>query len=119
MLTRKGQDLLSLTAMMAMLAIASAFAIVRIRVSQHPVDPASDPSTLGYPFSLALFVRPCAVFGVWLWRSPQTAQQRHACFTTLLLLIPLGFMLDLFFGRTFLTFPNLKATLGILVPGYD
>ena len=32
--------------------------------------------------------------------------------------MPLGFILDVFFGRTFLRFPNLNATLGILLAGY-
>jgi hypothetical protein len=74
---------------------------------------------LGYTFSLALFVLPCLIFGVWMWRSKQTPEQRRAFAVTLFLLIPLGFILDLFFGRAFLTFPNPGATLGILVPGYD
>ena len=42
-----------------------------------------------------------------------------ARFLTLVLLIPLGFILDIFFGRIFLTFPNTAATLGWLLPGYD
>jgi hypothetical protein len=33
--------------------------------------------------------------------------------------MPLGFTLDVFFGRTFLRFPNRDATVGILLPGYD
>ena len=119
MLTRKGQDLLAVAALIAMLAVASTLAIIRIGVSQRPVDPALDPSPLGYTFSLALFIVPCMVFGVWLWRSPRTAEQRRACVITLLLLMPLGFILDVFFGRTFLRFPNLDATVGILLPGYD
>ena len=119
MLTRKGQDLLAVAALMAMLAVASTLAIIRITVSQQPVDPALNPSPLGYTFSLALFVVPCLVFGVWIWRSPRTPDQRHACFLTLALLVPMGFILDLFLGRTFLRFPNLDATLGILIPGYD
>ena len=119
MLTRKGQDLLGLVALMAMLAFAGTLAMVRIGVSQQPVDPALNPSPLGYTFSLALFALPCAVFGVWLSRSHQTTEQRKACFLTLMLLIPLGFVLDFLFGRTFLTFPNHQATLGILLPGYN
>jgi hypothetical protein len=119
MLTRKGQDLLAVAALMAMLAVASTLAIIRISVSQQPVDPTLNPSPLGYTYSLALFVMPCVVFGVWVWRSPRTTEQRRACFITLILLIPLGFILDVFFGRTFLRFPNLNATLGILLPGYD
>jgi hypothetical protein len=119
MLTRKGQDLLAVAALMAMLALASTLAIIRIGVSQRPVDPALNPSPLGYTYSLALFIVPCVVFGVWIWRSPRTAEQRRACVITLLFLIPLGFILDVFFGRTFLRFPNLDATVGILLPGYD
>jgi hypothetical protein len=119
MLTRKGQDLLAVAALIAMLAVASTLAIIRIGVSQRPVDPALNPSPLGYTFSLALFIVPCMVFGVWLWRSPRTAEQRRACVITLFFLTPLGFILDVFFGRTFLRFPNLDATVGILLPGYD
>jgi hypothetical protein len=119
MLTRKGQDLLGLVCLMAMLAVAGTFAVIRIGVSQRPIDPVLNPSPLGYTFSLALFVLPCAVFGVWVWRSRRTTEQRQACFLTLILLIPLGFILDLLFGRVFLKFPNHKATLEILIPGYD
>jgi hypothetical protein len=119
MLTRKGQDLLGLGALMAMLAVAGTLAMVRIHVSQQPVDPARNPSPLGYTFSLALFALPCLVFAIWLARSPRTAEQRKALLKTLILLIPLGFVLDLLFGRTFLKFPNHDATLGILIPGYD
>jgi hypothetical protein len=119
MLTRKGQDLLAVVALMAMLAVASTVAIIRIGVSQRPVDLTLNPSPLGYTCSLALFVVPCVVFGVWVWRSRRATEQRRACFITLILLIPLGFILDVFFGRTFLRFPNLDATLGILIPSYD
>ena len=119
MLTRKGQDLAALAALMAMLAVGAAFAVFPIHTSQQPVEVALNPSPLGYTFSLALFALPCAVFGVWVWRNHGTKEQGRACLYTLVLLIPLGFDLDLFFGRAFLRFPNLKATLGILIPGYD
>ena len=56
MLTRKGQDLLALAALVVMLAVGGAFAMIRVRVSQTPVDPAQNPSPLGYTFSLALFL---------------------------------------------------------------
>jgi acyl-coenzyme A synthetase/AMP-(fatty) acid ligase len=47
MLTRKGQDLLAVAALMAMLAVASTLAMMRIGVSQQPVDPTLNPSPLG------------------------------------------------------------------------
>jgi hypothetical protein len=45
----------------------------------------------------------------------RAAEQRRACVIALLLLIPLGFILDVFCGRMFLRFPNLDVTLGILI----
>jgi len=56
---------------------------------------------------------------VWLSRLRQSREQQRAFVLTLAALIPVGFVLDLLCGRTFLTFPNLKATLGILIPAYD
>jgi hypothetical protein len=119
MLTRKGQDLLAVVALMGMLAVASTVAMMSIGVSQQPIDPMLNPSPLGYTWSLALFALPCVVFGVWVAGSARTAEQRRACGLTLLLLIPLGFILDVFFGRTFLRFPNHAATVGLLLPAYD
>lgn len=119
MLTRKGQDLLGLAALVAVLGLASTVAIAPIRLSQSPVDLSQNPSPLGYTISLVLFVFPCAVLGAWLYRSPRTPEQRRAFVLTLVLLIPLGFLLDIFFGRTFLRFPNANANLGWMLPGYD
>jgi hypothetical protein len=119
MLTRKGQDLLAVAALVVMLAVASSVALLHIGVSERPVDLTRNPSPLGYTRSLALFVVPCVVFGVWLGRSPRTAVPRRACGLTLLLLIPLGFLLDVVFGRMFLRFPNREATVGLLLPAYD
>jgi hypothetical protein len=90
MLTRKGQDLLAVGALVVMLAVASSVALLRIGVSQRPVDLTLNPSPLGYTFSLVLFVVPCVVFGVWVGRSPRTAAPRRAGGLTLLLLMPLG-----------------------------
>lgn len=119
MLTRKGQDLLGVAALVGSLALASTIAVWPIRVSQHPIAPLPGASPFGYTVSLALFAVPCAVLGIWLGRRRQTPEQRRACVLTLLLLIPLGFGLDIVFGRIFLRFPNLQATLGWLLPGFD
>src|SRR5262249_15555381 len=107
MLTRKGQDLVGVVALMVSLAVASSVAIFRIHESQRVIDVTLNSSPLGYTYSLALFVLPCAIFGVWLCRSHRTPLQRRASFLALALLIPVGFILDIFFGRVFLSFPNL------------
>jgi hypothetical protein len=87
MLTRKGKDLLAVATLMAAVAIAGALAIFRIEVNQTPVDFNLNPSPHGYTFSLALFIVPCAAFGIWLWLSRGTTEQRQAFLFTLILLI--------------------------------
>ncbi|MFO1499389.1 MAG: hypothetical protein U1G07_13500 [Verrucomicrobiota bacterium] len=119
MLTRKGQDLLGLVALLAILAVSSTVALIQIGVSQRPIDVATNPSPLGYTFSLVLFFLPCVVLGIWVWRSPRTAEQRRASLITLAVLIPVGFVLDLVFGRSFLRFPNPQATIRIFIPALD
>ena len=44
--------------------------------------------------------------------------QLHWISLNLMLLIPAGFLLDIFFGMTFFTFENRQATLGWNLPGY-
>jgi Lycopene cyclase len=80
------------------------------------VPVAEDPSPLGYTRSLSLFVTPVAVLAWWFLRHPAYRFQRRAFWITLALLAPMGFLLDILFGTTFLTFANRAATLGIEVP---
>lgn len=118
MLTRKGQDLLALAALVLMLAVGGAFTVFRVasvkcrwilrRIQARSATPSVSRCSSCH-----------VVFGVWVARSRRTTEQRSASLITLSLLIPLGFVLDLLFGRLFLSFPNLNATLGILVPCYD
>lgn len=119
LLTTKGKDLVAVAALMGSLAVSQTIAIRQIRLSPQPLDLSLDPSPYGYTMSLALFIVPCLVFGIWLLRSPRKSEQRKAFIFTLLLLVPVGFTLDLLFGRVFLTFPNHRAILGVLLPGYD
>ena len=54
---------------MAMLAVASLIAMIRIGISQKPLDPALDSSPLGYTFSLASFHRALRRLWIWIIRS--------------------------------------------------
>src|SRR5262249_23193157 len=86
---------------------------------QHPgrLEIASDnPTPLGYTLSLLLFLVPAAALLWWLRRRRDLGLQRRACVRTLMVLVPLGFVLDLVFGNMFFTFPNHAATLGIRLP---
>lgn len=93
--------------------------VVTLMTVQEPrtiVDPATDPTPLGYTWSLLLFIVPMLVIAWWFLRHPLYQFQKKAFLITLALLVPLGFVLDFLFGRIFFTFPNQAATLGIEVP---
>src|SRR5262245_61324604 len=76
----------------------------------------ANPTPLGYTISLALFVVPVSVLLWWLCRRRDLGLQRRACVRTLVVLVPLGLVLDIVFGNAFFTFPNSAATLGIGLP---
>src|SRR5204862_7813012 len=71
---------------------------------------------LGSPVRLLLSLVPLAALGWWFARRADLVLQRKAFWRTILVLVPLGFLLDLLFANTFFIFPNKLATLGINVP---
>src|SRR5437879_7224887 len=103
-------------------AIAAALVVpaaIALRAVIHPVilQPSSDnPTPLGYTWSLLLFIIPIAALGWWFAYRPDLQFPRKAFWRTIVVLTPLGFLLDLLFGNAFFTFPNKTATLGCEVP---
>ena len=94
-------------------------AVLTLQTVHHPgrlTITSANPTPLGYTISLSLFVIPVSVLLWWLCRRRDLALQRRACGRTLVVLVPLGVLLDLLFGNTFFTFPNPAATLGIGLP---
>lgn len=83
----------------------------------RPFVPVHDnPTPYGYTVSLSLFLVPALVLGIWYKYAPLDSLTRKGFLWTLLLLPPLGFLLDFLFGHLFFTFVNKDATLGILIP---
>src|SRR3989440_12036874 len=94
-------------------------AAIALRAVIHPVilQPSSDnPTPLGYTWSLLLFIIPIAALGWWFACRPDLQFPRKAFWRTIVVLTPLGFLLDLLFGNTFFIFPNKAATLGWDIP---
>src|SRR5262249_31482141 len=105
-----------LAGMILTLTIPALFTLRSIRVPQATVPVVDDPSPLGYTRSLSLFVVPIIVLTWWFLRHPAYRFQRRAFAITMVLLVPLGFLLDILLGPAFFTFENRAATLGIEVP---
>jgi hypothetical protein len=76
----------------------------------------ADPTPLGYTWSLLLFAVPLLTLAFWFLRHPQYSFQKKSFWRTLAVLVPLGVVLDVFFGHDFFTFENPQATLGISFP---
>lgn len=116
LLTRRGKELLSFLTLNLVIALGAYVTLGDIRVSQVPLPYADNPTPLGYFRSLSLFVLPCLVFGVWMARYFEDRPKRRAFLITILLLFPLGVVLDLLLGFHFFKFPNTEAVLGSRYP---
>ena len=94
-------------------------AALTLRTVLHPgvlQNDSSDPTPLGYTWSLLLFIIPLAALGGWFVRRSDLGLARKAFWRTLAVLAPTGFVLDLLFGNKFFTFPNEHAALGLNLP---
>ncbi len=105
--------------LICILVIPSILTLLQIETPRGFVKPVSGSSPLGYTWSLSLFIIPLLAILTWLNFYHRQKIIRKSFWVALLVLIPLGFILDLFFGLTFFTFVNSGATLQIYVPGFD
>lgn len=103
-------------AMIASVVVPATLTLMRVERPRGGVDPATDPTPLGYTWSLLLYVVPVMALAWWCLRSPGLGLQRAALWRSLALLASLGFVLDLLFGTKFFVFRNEGATLGLEVP---
>lgn len=77
---------------------------------------ASNPTPLGYTWSLLMFIAPLALLGGWFARRSDLRLARSAFWRTMAVLVPVGCILDLLFGNAFFIFTNHGATLGLEIP---
>lgn len=103
----------------AVLLIPACITLLSINYAQTTVHPVINSSPLGYTWSLSLFVIPIIAILSWLYLHQDKQLIRKSFWISLAVLIPLGFLLDLFFGLSFFTFNNQGAVLGIYLPGLD
>ena len=110
------RDAATLVVLIVLVLIPAALTLLTVEQPTRPVPVASNPTPLGYTWSLGLFLVPTLVLGSWFLRHPRYPLQRKAFWLTVLPLSLLGIGLDVLFGHHFFEFPNTGATLGIEVP---
>jgi hypothetical protein len=104
--------------MVAMIVIPAGITLQTVH-SPAPLMPVDQNSTPhGYTFSLLLFIFPIAVITGWFLPSERLKFSRRAFWWTLVILVPLGCLLDFVFAQWFFDYPNVGATLGIRAPAF-
>ncbi len=103
----------------AVLVIPVSITLLTINTAQTSIKPVLNSSPLGYTWSLSLFLIPIISILIWLYLNKDKDVIRKSFWISLAVLIPLGFLLDIFFGLSFFNFNNHGAVLGIYLPGLD
>jgi hypothetical protein len=103
-------------AMLAMIAAPVGVTLGRIRLNAF--QPLSEllpenPSPYGYTVSLLIFLVPIVLIGFWFLPNEKIRVSKSAFWITIAILFPMGGGLDFFFARSFFSFPNSGAVLGI------
>ena len=112
-------DFKVLLGMTVVLIVPFALTLMTIKEPRPLVgDLTVDPSPYGYTLSLTLFIVPVLVLAVWQSLRRQNPIQKRAFWITAALVAGCGIMLDVFFGLSFFTFENRRATLGINFWGF-
>lgn len=97
--------------------------IVTLSTVRHPgklVYDNSNPTPLGYTWSLLLFVIPDLVMMTYLLIHPSQRQERRQAFLwSVALVFGVGCLLDFGFAFAFFTFPNRDAVLGLRLPAWN
>lgn len=103
--------------MLVMMVIPAAIALHSVS-DPGKLQLAPNPSPHGYTWSLALFIFPILAIAFWFLPSEGLEIPQRSFWRTIWILVPLGWLLDIFFAHCFFTFPNTQATLGILAPAF-
>jgi hypothetical protein len=103
-------------AMLAMIIIPAAITLHSVRSPVTLVPTSQNPTPHGYTWSLLLFIVPSAFIAGWFLPSEGLHIPQRAFRWTLIILVPMGFLLDFFFAQWFFCYPNTGATLGIPTP---
>jgi hypothetical protein len=103
-------------AMLAMIVIPAAITLHAVHSPATLVPTSQNPTPYGYTWSLLLFIVPIVVIAGWFLPSEELKIPQRAFGWTLVILVPLGCLLDFVFAQWFFCYPNVGAVLGINAP---
>lgn len=106
-------------AMLGMLCVPAALTLHTVKSSAfRPVSQVvfGNPSPYGYTVSLLIFIVPVLLIAFWFLPQDHIRISKHAFWSTVGILFPMGAVLDFFFAQFFFSFPDPGATLGVHAP---
>ena len=92
---------LTLVQILAVVALPATLTLMTVEDPGKLQFSTDDPTPLGYTWSLLLFILPMTYLAWWFLRHRRITFQKKSFWTTQAILVPLGFLLDIFFGRLF------------------
>lgn len=98
------------------LVIPVAITLNSVTIPATVIQNSNNPTPLGYTISLSLFLFPMAALLFWMLRLKNLTFQKRAFNYTVILLAPMGIILDILFGNSFFLFENHNAVTGISFP---
>ncbi|MCB9107270.1 MAG: hypothetical protein H6633_23900 [Anaerolineales bacterium] len=105
--------------MILLLVIPAALTLRTVIRPGQLVISSPNPSPYGYTWSLLIFILPVAAIAWWFAHHPEYKVERRAFWLTIIAFTAAGTALDVLLGKTFFSFPNSGAVIGIYLPGYD
>ena len=102
--------------LICILVIPIALTLHSVSVPATVMQNSDNPTPYGYTISLSLFLFPTFALLFWMWRFNKLTFQKKALIYSMVLLAPLGIILDVLFGNVFFVFENHNAVLGITFP---
>lgn len=105
-------------AMLVVLAGSAALALGTVGSPSVLLQHGPSSNRWAYTISLVLFLLPSLTIAAWFILDKTYAIERRAFVPAFVAGFLFGCMLDVLFGNTFFVFQNVKATLGILLPGF-
>jgi hypothetical protein len=108
----------TVAAMLAMVVIHAAITLQTVHSPVPPMPVNQNSTPYGYTVSLLLFIVPIGFIAGWFLPREGLKISQRAFWWTLLILVPLGCVLDCVFAQWFFDYPNVGATLGMRAPAF-
>ena len=105
-----------LTGLILVFLLPAVLTLLTVQEPRELVSTGGNPTPYGYTWSLTFFLVPSLVLGIWFRQAAIEPIARRGFWWTVLVLPPIGFVLDFLLGHVFFEFTYPEATIGLWIP---